>query len=191
MAAAANGPGAQAPGPLICFVVLAVTVAATTASGATPAGASAAGATATGRPTCAERSNRSTDGRAARAANSHVAMPAVPAMPSCPTAPTEAATPGVTAPIEARAAPAIVVPAVISSAEEELSLFDITGNGGRREAVDRQGVGLANRAHHGEGKRGCGGVDPMSHEGVSVLLCPMSGFNAEPCCSIQSKFQAV
>jgi hypothetical protein len=110
-------------------------------------------------------------------------------MPSYPTAPTEAATPGVTAPIKARTAPAIVVPAVISSAEEELSLFDLTGNGCRREAVDRQGVGLANRAHQGKGKRGCGGVDPMSHEGVSVLLCPMSGFNAEPCCLIQSNFR--
>jgi hypothetical protein len=99
-----------------------------------------------------------------------MAMSAVPAMPSHAAAPAKAAAPGVAAPIEARTAPAIVVPAVISSAVEELSLFDITGNGGRREAVDRQRVGLANRAHQGKGNRSCGRVDPMSHESVSVFF---------------------
>jgi hypothetical protein len=46
--------------------------------------------------------------------------------------------------------PAIVVPAVILSAEEELSLFQITGDGRRREAVDRQGIGLTNDAGQDE-----------------------------------------
>jgi hypothetical protein len=60
--------------------------------------------------------------------------------------------------------PAIVVPAVILSAEEELSLFQITGDGRRHEAVDRQGVGLTNDAGQGERSRNRDGADPLSHE---------------------------
>ena len=143
-----------------------VTAAVTTAAGTSPAGAAA-----TWGPTRARPPDRAADYRTSGVANSNVAMTAVPAMPSHAAAPAEAAAPGITAPIEARTAPATVVPAVISSAIEELSLFDLTGNGGRREAVDRQGVGLANRTHQGKGNRSCGRVDPMSHEGVSVLFC--------------------
>jgi hypothetical protein len=46
--------------------------------------------------------------------------------------------------------PTIVVPAVILSAQEELSLFQITGDGRRREAVNRQSVGLTNDAGQDE-----------------------------------------
>ena len=60
------------------------------------------------------------------------------------------------------AAPAVVVPAVISSAEEELSLLHVTGHSRRRKAVDRHGASLA--AEQGERNRGRGGIDPLSHE---------------------------
>ena len=182
---AGNGPSAKAPRPLLCLVMAVtsataatvtaaavtaatattVTAAVTTAAGTSPAGA------ATWGPTRARPPDRAADYRTSGVASSNVAMTAVPAMPSHAAAPAEAAAPGITAPIEARTAPATVVPAVISSAIEELSLFDLTGNGSRREAVDRQGVGLANRTHQGKGNRSCGRVDPMSHEGVSVLFC--------------------
>jgi hypothetical protein len=91
-----------------------------------------------------------------------VSVSAVPAMPTDAAAPAQTAAPRVAAPIEAGTAPTVVIPAVIPSAEHELSLFHVTGNGRRDEAIDRQSVGLA--AEQGEGKRGGGGIDPLSHE---------------------------
>jgi hypothetical protein len=69
----------------------------------------------------------------------------LPAMPSRAAAPTEAAAESITAPIEPGTTPAIVVPAVVSSTEEELSLFHIAGDCRRHEAIDRHSVGLTNR----------------------------------------------
>ena len=91
-----------------------------------------------------------------------VSVSAVPAMPTDAATPSKTAAPGVTAPIEAGTAPAVVVPAVISSAEDELSLFHVAGDGRRHQAVDWQSVGLATK--RGERKQGGGGIDPWSHE---------------------------
>src|SRR6185437_15151172 len=168
-------PRREAPRPLVRLVatVASATTVASAAAVASAAGTTTAGPAATRGPTRAGPPDRAADHRTSGVADSNVAVSAVsavPAVPSIPAAPAEATAPGVTAPIEARTAPAIVVPAVISSAEEELSLFDLIGNCRRCEAVDRQGAGLASHAHQGKGNRSCGRVDPMSHEGVSVLF---------------------
>jgi hypothetical protein len=96
---------------------------------------------------------------------SHVtaAMSAVPATPSGAAAPAEAATKRITAPIEARSAPAIVVPAVISSTEDELSLFRVARDCPRREGMGGQCVGLANRTEQNQRNRGRCGQNPLSH----------------------------
>jgi hypothetical protein len=78
------------------------------------------------------------------------AMSAVPAAPSGAAAPAEATAKGITAPIEAGSAPAIVVPAVIPPAEDELSLFHIAWDCPRHEAMGGQCVGLANGAEQSQ-----------------------------------------
>jgi hypothetical protein len=70
----------------------------------------------------------------------------VPSTPSRAAAPAKAAAECITAPIEAGTTPAVVIPAVISSAEDELSLFHIAGDRRWREAIDGKSVGLTNRA---------------------------------------------
>src|ERR1700722_9895026 len=65
----------------------------------------------------------------------------LPAMPAHAAAPAEAAAEGITAPVEAGSAPAIVIPAVILSAVDELSLFHIAGDRRRHEAIDGESVG--------------------------------------------------
>jgi hypothetical protein len=89
-------------------------------------------------------------------------------MPTDAAAPAKAAAPSVTAPIEAGTLPAVVVPAVISSAEDELSLFHVTGDRHRHEAVDRQSAGLP--TEQGERKQGGAGIDPLSHETFSSVF---------------------
>jgi hypothetical protein len=100
--------------------------------------------------------------RTSAATDVAVSASAVPAMPTDAAAPAKTAAPSVTAPIETGTAPAVVVPAVISSAENELSLFHVTGDGRRHQAVDRQGAGLP--TEQGERKQGGAGIDPWSHE---------------------------
>src|SRR5581483_4271262 len=119
-------------------------------------------------PTHAGAADRAAHHGTSGMSDSNVAASAVPAMPTPAATPAEAAAPGVTAPIEARTTPAIVVPAIFPPAEEELSLFNVAGNGRRGQAVDRQGVCLASQARKHKGS--CGRVDPISHEGVSVLV---------------------
>jgi hypothetical protein len=41
--------------------------------------------------------------------------------------------------------PAVVIPAVVSAAVDELGLLQITGDCHRREAIDGQRVGVADR----------------------------------------------
>jgi hypothetical protein len=62
---------------------------------------------------------------AAGAKAAAVAAAASPAVPADAAAPAEAAAIGVAAPIPARAPPAIVIPAVILAAENELRVFDL------------------------------------------------------------------
>jgi hypothetical protein len=78
--------------------------------------------------------------------NANPAVPAAPTMPPSTAAPTEAAAPRITAPIEAGTTPAVAVPAIVSTTEEELSLFHIIWNGSGQETIERQGIGLTNRA---------------------------------------------
>jgi hypothetical protein len=78
------------------------------------------------------------------------AMSAVPAAPTGAAAPAEATAKGITAPIEAGPAPAIVVPAVIPPTEDELSLFHIARDCPRREAMGGQRAGLANGAEQSQ-----------------------------------------
>jgi hypothetical protein len=73
--------------------------------------------------------------RAATAANMSAAMtPAVPAMPARPAAPSEAAAHRITAPVESRPAPAVIVPAIIPSPEDELDLLHVRRDGSRKDA---------------------------------------------------------
>jgi hypothetical protein len=96
------------------------------------------------------------------------ASAASPAMPSRATAPAEAAAPCVTAPIEAGTTPAIIVPAVVLSAVEELSLFHVARYRSGREAIDGHSVGVAKRPQ--QGKRSRGGIDQRSHEHLLLFL---------------------
>jgi hypothetical protein len=96
------------------------------------------------------------------------ASAACPAMPSRATAPAEAAAPCVTAPIEAGTTPAIIVPAVVLSAVEELSLFHVARYRSGREAIDGHSVGVAKRPQ--QGKRSRGGIDQWSHEHLLLFL---------------------
>ena len=59
------------------------------------------------------------------------AMPAVPARAATPT---ETSAPAISAPVEARAVPTGVVPAVIPAAEDELGLLNVTGCRGKAQA---------------------------------------------------------
>src|SRR5580704_4146209 len=78
----------------------------------------------------------------------HAAMAAAasPAVPADAAAPAEAAAIGVAAPIPARAPPAIVIPAVILAAENELRVFDL-----RRicERLPRSQNAIADRGFRG------------------------------------------
>jgi hypothetical protein len=143
-----------------------VTTARMTATGMTSARVTPSGVTPTwvaaARPSAAGMAHPGMSTRTSAATDVAVAASAVPAMPTGPTAPAKTAAPGVTAPIEAGSAPAVVVPAVISSAENELSLFHVAGDGHRDEVVDRQGAGLS--TEQGERKQGGAGIDPLSHE---------------------------
>jgi hypothetical protein len=49
----------------------------------------------------------------------------IPAVPSRAAAPAETAAEGIAAPVEARSTPAVVIPAIIAAAEEELDLLHI------------------------------------------------------------------
>ena len=69
----------------------------------------------------------------------------LPAMPPHATTPTKAAAESITAPIESRTTPAIIVPAVVSSTVDKLSLFHIAGDCRRHEAIDGHSVGLTHR----------------------------------------------
>jgi hypothetical protein len=91
-------------------------------------------------------------------------------MPTRTATPAETAAPGVTAPVEAGTLPTTIVPAVVSSAVRELRLFNVARDCRRRETVDRQGVGLTNRAQHGERNRRRGGIDPLSHEALPFIF---------------------
>ena len=82
----------------------------------------------------------------------------MPAVPASATAPAEAAPPGIAAPIEAGTAPAVVVPAVISSTEDELGLLDIGRHGRRHDMIDGHRLCRSDRAE--EGERSCGEMSP-------------------------------
>ena len=72
---------------------------------------------------------------AVEAATVEAATTAGPTMPAATTAPAQSLAPGIAAPVEARALPGAVVPAIVPAAEEELGLLDAHEVGG----------GLANR----------------------------------------------
>jgi hypothetical protein len=116
-----------------------------TATGMSPAWVAAAWPTATGSPAAAGTADPRTSTRTT-AVPYPARSAALPAMPSHAAAPAKAAAESVTAPIESGTTPAIIVPAVVSSTVDELSLFHVAGDGRRREAIDRKSVGLANRA---------------------------------------------
>jgi hypothetical protein len=63
------------------------------------------------------------------AATEVTAATMIPAVPAVSATPTESATKGVAAPVESGPMPTILVPTVISSAEDELSLLNFTGKG--------------------------------------------------------------
>jgi hypothetical protein len=67
-------------------------------------------------------------------------------MPTRAATPAQAAAERVAAPIIAGTTPAIVVPAIISPAEDELGLFHVSRDCHRREAIDGQSAGLTDRA---------------------------------------------
>lgn len=71
----------------------------------------------------------------------------LPAMPAVTTAPSQTATVRITAPVEARAMPARVIPAVVPAAEYELGLLDVAGYR-RSRSTRRQRRG-------GAGENGC------------------------------------
>ena len=66
-----------------------------------------------------------------------VAVPAAPAVPAITAAPAVTAPPGVSTPVKAGTAPAVVVPAVLPTAENELSLLNIAGDGGVSQPARR------------------------------------------------------
>jgi hypothetical protein len=157
-----NDPGGQPPGSRIAFgqpaeapLAVATAMSATTMASAT--GTATAGASATRMTT---ETGTSTAGT-----NHYAAATTVPAMPAGTTAPAEAAAPGVTAPIITRTLPAIVVPAIVAAAEEELGLFDLSRDSSRREAVKRKRIRLPGNAQKCE--RSSSSVNPLSHN-ISV-----------------------
>jgi hypothetical protein len=96
------------------------------------------------------------------------ASSAAPTVPTRAAAPAEAAAKGVAAPVEAWSAPAVIIPAVVLSTVDELSLFDVVGNCRRHDVVDRQCVDLSGRAQQGERSRG--GINPLSHKHLRFVL---------------------
>jgi hypothetical protein len=90
------------------------------------------------------------------------AMSASPAVPARPATPSDAAPPGVTAPVKSWPMPAVIVPAIIPSAEEELDLFHIRWNGSRKEANGYCG-GWPSHTEQSERKRDGRGANPTSH----------------------------
>jgi hypothetical protein len=112
---------------------------------------------------------------ATTAANVSAAMtPAVPAMPARPTTPSEAAAHRIAAPVESRPAPAVIVPAIIPSPEDELDLFHVRWGGNRKEAGGQR-AGRAGHTEHRERKRYASRVNPTSH----VCLHPLNVPNGE------------
>jgi hypothetical protein len=113
--------------------------------------------------------------RAATAAKTSVAMtPAVPAMPARPATPSEAAAHRIAAPVESRPAPAVIVPAIIPSPEDELDLFHVRWGDNRKEAGGQR-AGRAGHTEHRERKRYASRVNPTSH----VCLHPLNVPNGE------------
>ena len=99
-------------------------------------------------------------------ASNQMAAAMMPAAPTGAAAPTKSATPGVTAPIEARPAPATIVPAISAAEMNKLGLLDIRWNGSLDRAVNGHRTGLADRAEQGERSRG--GISRKSHEGLRL-----------------------
>ena len=95
-----------------------------------------------------------------------VATSVIPAAPAGGATPAEAATPGITAPVEAWTTPGAIVPAVIAAAVDELSLFDVARNSCRRKPVDRKRIGLTGAQKH---ERSRGSANPLSH-GISFFF---------------------
>jgi hypothetical protein len=162
---AAIGPGATHQGrDSSAMSVAAATMPSAGTSTATPTGTcNACGTSAAWRPAHRGPPDRPSNDRTSGVTGANMAVSTVPTMPTPSAAPAKTAPPGVAAPVEARTAPAVIIPAVVPPAEEELGLFDLAWNGRRREAIDRQGIGLADGAQ-GQGNRSGGRVDPMSHE---------------------------
>ena len=61
---------------------------------------------------------------------------AVPAVPALAATPAKAAAPSITAPIETRTVPAVLIPTIASSAEDKLRLLNIGCDGRRREPIN-------------------------------------------------------
>jgi hypothetical protein len=80
------------------------------------------------------------------------------AVPANSTAPAEAAAPGVAAPIKPGPTPGAVVPAIVSSAIDELRLLNIRGSSALHGVIHEHRIGVSNRKNERE-RRCCGGID--------------------------------
>lgn len=86
----------------------------------------------------------------------------MPTAPAHRATPAKAAAPGIAAPIEAWTVPTVVVPAIASSAEEELRLLNIRRDGQGREPIDWHRTGLAHDTDKANQHRA--DVDRRSHD---------------------------
>jgi hypothetical protein len=101
-----------------------------------------------------------------------------PAMPAHPAAPSEAAAHRITTPVESRPVPAVIVPAIIPSAEEELDWLHDSRDGSRKE-TGGQCDGWAGQTEHSERNRYSSRVNPMSHVFVHPLNVPNGSAGSE------------
>ena len=91
-------------------------------------------------------------------------------MPSAPAhgaTPTNAASPSVTAPIEAGTVPSAVIPTITPTAKEELGLLNIRRDGQWREPINGHCAGLAGGANETDQHRG--DVNRRSHDFTSLV----------------------
>jgi hypothetical protein len=92
-----------------------------------------------------------------------------PSMPTVTAAPPESRTEGVTAPVKARSMPAIVVPAIIPAAEEELSSLYVVQCARGIQSVDGQSLCWACEQRPAQRDRYRCRVNPVAHRDSPVV----------------------
>jgi hypothetical protein len=92
-----------------------------------------------------------------------------PSMPTVAAAPSESRTEGVTAPVKARSVPAIVVPAIIPAAEEELSSLYVVQCARGIQSVDGQSLCWACEQRPAQRDRYRCRVNPVAHGDSPVV----------------------